>query len=173
MSAQIRRATSRDGPIVALLGRITFTETFGHLFRNHFENDLRAYLDATFDVPKIERSVAKPENAYWLALWEGLPVGYAKLKHRSPLSATAPSAAQLQKIYVLGEFIGRGIGRYLIESVFAEAAVTVPAVSLDVLQENDRAVGFYRRHGFVVTGEQRFEIGAQQFLFDIMSRAVP
>jgi hypothetical protein len=90
MSAQIRRAASGDGPIAAFLGRITFAETFGYLFRNYFENDLRAYLDATFDVAKMERSLAKPENAYWLALWAGLPVGYAKLKHRFPLSATAP-----------------------------------------------------------------------------------
>jgi hypothetical protein len=59
----------------------------------------------------MEWSLAKPENAYWLALWEGLPVGYAKLKHRFPLSATAQSAAQLQRICVLGEFIGHGIGR--------------------------------------------------------------
>jgi diamine N-acetyltransferase len=173
MSAQIRRAASGDGPIAAFLGRITFAETFGYLFRNYFENDLRAYLDGTFDVAKMERSLAKPENAYWLALWAGLPVGYAKLKHRFPLSATAQSTAQLQRIYVLGEFIGRGIGRYLIESVFTKAAAPATAVWLDVLLDNDRAVGFYRRRGFVVTGEHSFEIGAQQFLFHIMSRAVP
>jgi diamine N-acetyltransferase len=172
MSAQIRRAASGDGPIVALLGRITFAETFGYLFRNHFGNDLRTYLDATFDVAKMERSLAKPGNAYWLALWEGLPVGYAKLKHRFPPSATAQSAAQLQRIYVLDEFIGRGIGRHLIESVFTEAAAKATTVWLDVLQENDRAVSFYRCHGFIVTGEHNFEIGAQRFLFNVMSRAV-
>jgi ribosomal protein S18 acetylase RimI-like enzyme len=100
----------------------------------------------------MEWSLAKPENAYWLALWEGLPVGYAKLKHRFPLSATAQSAAQLQRICVLGEFIGHGIGRYLIESVFTKAAAMATAMWLDVLQDNDRAVGFYRCYGFVVTG---------------------
>lgn len=168
MTAEVRPATPEDAAIVALLGRMTFAEAFGYLFRNQFENDLRAYLDATFDVTKIERSLGKPENAYWLALWEKLPVGYAKLKCPVPPSATA----QLQKMYVLGEFIGCGIGRDLIERVVTEAAASATAVWLDVLQENHRAIGFYRHHGFVVTGEHRFAIGAQQFLFQMMSRAV-
>jgi GNAT superfamily N-acetyltransferase len=152
MSAHIRRAASADAPIVALLGRVTFVETFGYLFRDRFKNDLRAYLDTTFDVAKIERSLGKPENIYWLALWEKLPVGYAKLKHPSPQP-------------------GRGIGHDLIDRVFTEAVVRAPVVWLDVLQENRGAVDFYRRHGFAVTGEHRFPIGSQQFLFHRMSRA--
>jgi len=171
MSAHIRRAASADAPIVALLGRVTFVETFGYLFRDRFKNDLRAYLDTTFDVAKIARSLGKPENIYWLALWEKLPVGYAKLKHPSPQPGAAQSASQLQKIYVLGEFAGRGIGHDLIDRVFTEAVVRAPVVWLDVLQENRGAVDFYRRHGFAVTGEHRFPIGSQQFLFHRMSRA--
>jgi ribosomal protein S18 acetylase RimI-like enzyme len=42
-----------------------------------------------------------------------------------------------------------------------------PSVWLDVLRENNRAVNFYRCHGFVVTGEHSFEIGVQQFLFTL------
>lgn len=42
-----------------------------------------------------------------------------------------------------------------------------PSVWLDVLQENDRAVGFYRRHGFVVRDEHSFEIGAQHSYFTL------
>jgi hypothetical protein len=46
MGAQIRPADAADAAVIALLGRITFGETFGHLFRDH-QDDLRAYLDRT------------------------------------------------------------------------------------------------------------------------------
>ena len=81
-STRIRAACPKDAEILALLGRLTFSETFGYLFRDH-PDDLRAYLDTTFGVEKIRRSLGKTENAYWLASIRSLPVGYAKLKHPS------------------------------------------------------------------------------------------
>jgi diamine N-acetyltransferase len=77
MAAEIRRATPEDAATVALLGRITFVESFGHLFRSH-PHELRSYLDRTFGVGKIEISLAKPGNVYWLAYRDHLPVGYAE-----------------------------------------------------------------------------------------------
>jgi hypothetical protein len=74
MTAEIRPATSEDAAIVALLGRITFAETFGYLFRSR-PAELRAYLDSTFGVGKIVTSLGRPENACWLALSDCLPVG--------------------------------------------------------------------------------------------------
>ena len=174
MAADIRRAEPGDAVTIALLGRITFAETFGHLFLAH-PGDLRAYLDATFDVAKIERSLGKPENVYWLALRRRLPVGFAKLKHPSPLPARQPeqTAAQLQKIYVLQEFLAHGIGRDLLDPVMQAASACAPVLWLDVLRENDRAIHFYEKHGFAVIGEDTHTIGAQRFLFFLMARRTP
>lgn len=172
MTTRIRRAEPADAPTVALLGRITFVESFGHLFRQH-PDDLRAYLDATFDVSKLEHSLGKAGNAYWLAFSHRLPVGYAKLKHPSPPPGhAAQNAAQLQKIYVLGEFLGQRIGRALLDDVMREAACRAPMLWLDVLRENDRAIRFYEQHGFTAAGEDSYAIGAQRFLFHIMARPV-
>jgi ribosomal protein S18 acetylase RimI-like enzyme len=172
LGAQIRRAERSDAVVIALLGRITFAETFGHLFEK-YQEDLRAYLDATFDVAKIERSLCKPENAYWLAVLGRLPVGYAKLKHPSPVPGhAAEPAAQLQKIYLLHAFLGRGIGRTLLDRIMREAAVRAPMLWLDVLRENVHAIGFYKQHGFDAIGEDTYAIGAQSFLFHQMARVV-
>ncbi|HTW71283.1 MAG TPA: GNAT family N-acetyltransferase [Acetobacteraceae bacterium] len=173
MAATIRRAGPADAATVALLGRITFAETFGHLFGHHAD-DLRAYLDATFDVAKIETSLGKPRNAYWLAFLRRLPVGYAKLKYPSPPPAKPQQvAAQLQKIYVLRAFLGQRLGEDLLGPVLQEAASQAPLLWLDVLRENDRAVRFYARHGFVASGDDSYTIGSQRFVFDIMERHVP
>jgi diamine N-acetyltransferase len=192
-TAEIRRADSDDAATIALLGRITFGETFGYLFHRHGQ-DLRAYLDHTFDAVKLGSSLRKPENAYWLALQRGLPIGYAKLKHPSPqplpkLEAclTAPlelplapppgraaaDAAQLQKIYILREFLGDHIGRALLASVMQDAAARSSLVWLEVLRENRRAIRFYERHGFAPSGEDTYTIGAQSFQFHLMARPLP
>jgi ribosomal protein S18 acetylase RimI-like enzyme len=169
VTAEVRRATPEDAAIVALLGRITFAETFGYLFRSH-SKELRTYLDTTFCVGKIGTSLSKPENAYWLALRDCLPVGYAKLKHPSaPSGQAGKDVAQLQKIYVLNEFLGERIGEALLQQVLPEASWRAPTLWLDVLHENKRAIGFYMKHGFAVTGEETYAIGSQTFRFDLMT----
>ncbi|HEX7390480.1 MAG TPA: GNAT family N-acetyltransferase [Acidiphilium sp.] len=169
MTILVREAREADAAVVALLGRITFTETFGHLFRAH-RGDLRIYLDVTFDVEKIRRSLNKQDNIYWLTLSDGLPVGYAKLKLRSVTPHLAEAdAAQLQKIYVLRDFIGDGYGRALLQ-IALERAAGVPAIWLAVLRQNRRAIRFYGRQGFTARGDDTFVIGAQNFDFCLMAR---
>jgi len=167
---QIRIAEPKDAEIVALLARITFAETFGYLFELH-KDDLRAYLDQTFAVNKIRRSLGHPVNRYWLGFLAGLPVSFAKLKYPSPIPlAQTGNVAQLQKIYVLREFVGEGVGKPLIDAVLKDAASRrVDTVWLDVLKENGRAIRFYERRGFRMLGEDRYTIGAQTFAFHLMA----
>jgi ribosomal protein S18 acetylase RimI-like enzyme len=169
----IKQADNGDAAMLSLLGRITFAETFGHLFERH-PDDLRAYLDATFGVAKITASLCKRENTYWLALREGLPIGYAKLKAPSAAPGKdAAKAAQLQKIYLLREFLGQKLGGGMLEAVIQSATPGSELIWLDVLQENGRAIRFYERHGFQPIGQDTYRIGAQSFLFHLMARELP
>jgi hypothetical protein len=68
---EIRIANKNDAEFIALLGRVTFTETFGHLFKD--KQDLLNYFNATFSVDKIENSIAKRNNVYWIAFGRCLP----------------------------------------------------------------------------------------------------
>jgi len=72
---EIRLANKEDAKCIAQLGRITFTETFGHFFRD--KQDLLNYYNSTFSVEKIENGLAKPDNVFWIAFANRLPVGYA------------------------------------------------------------------------------------------------
>jgi ribosomal protein S18 acetylase RimI-like enzyme len=171
MDLQIRLAIPVDAEIVALLGRITFTETFGHLFAEHAD-DLRAYLDHTFAVAKIRNSLGEPANRYWLGYLNGLPIGYAKLKFPSLIHLLPnQEPAQLQKIYVLREFLSRSFGKRLLSAVLEDAAQrALDTLWLDVLKQNARAIRFYDREGFVPLGDDTYSIGAQTFEFHLMAR---
>lgn len=91
---EIRIANIDDAGIIALLGRVTFTETFGHFFRD--EQDLLDYYVSTFSVDNIENSFSKPNNVYWIAFVDRLAVGYAKLNSQSEFISER-NICQLQK----------------------------------------------------------------------------
>ncbi|WP_420320067.1 GNAT family N-acetyltransferase [Flagellimonas sp.] len=168
---EILKAIHSDATIVALLARITFTETFGHYFRDKL--DLENYLNWTFNVQKLQNSIAKPDNRYWLAKIEGLPVGYAKLKLNSPSPFVKESdCCQLQKIYVLKDFLSKKIGLALQNELLNEATSKSPKIWLSVLKENERAVRFYGKNGFEKVGDHDFQIGKEHFEFQAMAKSL-
>ncbi len=167
---QIRIATSNDDQIISLLGRITFIETFGHLFID--PENLSNYLSATFSVDKIRRGLSKTENFFWLALVDGLPVGYAKLKTKSPTEfLQEQNGSQLQKIYVLKDFLSMKIGLQLQDTLIAKAQeLKNNFMWLSVLHTNERAIRFYKKNDFTEIGTHNFQIGDQTFQFIAMAK---
>ncbi len=168
----IRRANILDAVIIALLARITFDETFGHLFKDR--SVLLHYFDTTFSVDKIRKSLEKENNCYWLAFADRLPVGYAKLKLQSPCPfLTTTKISQLQKIYVLKDFLAQRIGHQLQEKLLQKAKnYGSKSIWLSVLKSNDRAINFYLKNDFSEIGEHPFEIGKYRFHFTAMCKTL-
>lgn len=166
----IRLATTEDAEHIALLGRVTFGETFGHLFTDR--QDLTDYFDRTFSVDKIEQSIAKQNNIFWIATVDRLPVGYAKLKLHSPSPfIQSESISQLQKIYVLKDFLAKKIGHELQNRLLARAKEEHKKnIWLSVLNSNQRAIGFYIKNGFHEVGTHDFQIGKEGFEFIVMRK---
>ena len=169
-TTEIRLAKKEDAPFIALLGRITFTETFGHFFRD--EQDLIDYYNLTFSVQKIEAGIEKPNNVFWIAFVNRLPVGYAKLKLHSPSEfIESTSVCQLQKIYVLKDFLSMKVGFELQNALLEKAKeLTFDHMWLSVLNSNERAIGFYKKGGFEEIGNHDFQIGKENFEFIALNK---
>ena len=166
----VRIATKQDAPLIALLGRITFTETFGHFFR--YKNDLLEYYDQTFSVTKIKKGLENSDNIFWLAFVNELPVAYAKLKLNSKSAfSQSENICQLQKIYVLSNFISMKIG-FKLQSILIDKAKEnqFDEIWLSVLESNDRAIRFYEKNDFKSVGNHNFQIGKENFEFIAMSK---
>ncbi|MBT8184023.1 MAG: GNAT family N-acetyltransferase [Eudoraea sp.] len=161
-------ANRADASIIALLGRITFTETFGHLFKD--KQDLVNYYASTFSVDKIKNSLAKSNNVYWIAFADKLAVGYAKLKLNSQSEFIAErKICQLQKIYVLKDFLSAKIGFELQNRLLKKAKEkSCGKIWLSVLKSNERAINFYLKNGFQKIGDHNFQIGKENFDFIAM-----
>ncbi|MEM6895465.1 MAG: GNAT family N-acetyltransferase [Bacteroidota bacterium] len=169
---QIRLATLNDAKHIAELGKTTFREAFGAFFDD--PENLRIYLETTFNLNKIEQSIIKENNVYWIALVDEKPVGYAKLKLKSPSPfLETDRVSQLQKIYVLQDFLSMKIGKRLQDALIARAQQTQnEQLWLSVWNGNKRAIRFYEKNDFKIIGNHQFTIGEQTFDFTAMSKSI-
>jgi len=76
---------------------------------------------------------------------------------------------ELQKIYVLTEYQGRGVGAALMNEVNEVAREEGPdSVWLDTYISNEKAIHFYESYGFNKIGRYYFTIGSQTFEYHVM-----
>jgi diamine N-acetyltransferase len=172
MKIEVRKAHFEDAACIALLGRITFQETFGHIFP--IQEELSTYLNDTFSVAKIQSSLMKENNVFWLALADDLPVGYAKFKNVSWFDdADKEAVSQVQKIYVLKDFLKLKLGLNLYQHIENQAiSIKSELIWLVVLHSNLKAIQFYEKIGFEKTKQHFFDIGSQHFQFELMVKKI-
>ena len=130
------------------------------------------YHNLTFSVQKIEAGIEKPNNIFWIAFADRLPVGYAKLKLNSKSDfVESTDVCQLQKIYVLKDFLSMEIGIGLQDALLKKAKeLSFNQVWLSVLHSNERAINFDKKRGFGQIGNHDFQIGKENFEFIAMSK---
>lgn len=170
MVTSIRKATIADAEIIALLAQITFRQAFNHYWND--ENVLRNYFKQTFSVSKLRSSISKPNNVFWIAYADELPVGYAKLKLNCPNDGlNDPTPAQLQKIYILNDYIAQGIGEKLQNELFEEVKSNkIKTLWLAVWDQNDKAIKFYERHGFSTETTHHYDFEKMSIDYLVMTK---
>ena len=67
----------------------------------------------------------------------------------------APDTGEVFALYVLPEYHGVGVGRQLMDAAL-ERLASYPKICLWAVKGNGRAVRFYEKCGFCLTGEEKF-----------------
>lgn len=167
---ELRPATLEDVPALAALGRASFSDAFGHLYRSE---DLAAFLAEVHDEAAVAEEVAGHECRHMLAVREdGALIGYCKLRHPSKLAAhsTARDPLELGQLYCAASATGQGVGAALMAWALDEAAAGGhDAMLLSVYCENFGAQRFYARYGFAKIADIHFRVGEQlddEFLYE-------
>lgn len=141
------------------MARRCFADTFAHLYD---AAPFQQFLDQVYaDHGPMAKDLLDPCIDWLVAQVGGEIVGYAKLR---PLGAPAPQpqegALELQQIYVLQPWHGRGIAEHLMQWAVQRARErAAPELYLTVFDHNERAKRFYTRHGFVEVGRCTFQLG--------------
>jgi diamine N-acetyltransferase len=157
MTHVLRRATPADVEALSLIGKETFTETFGHLYP---PEDLEAYLPPAYGVERMARDLANPDKAAWLFEENGRPIGYAQAGPCDlPHPEVTPACGELKRIYLRKSHQGTGAGSRLLHEVLGWLDRPGRRLWIGVWSENHGAQRLYARHGFKQVGEYEFPVG--------------
>ncbi len=166
----IRKATAEDIPTLQQVGRRTFYETFAP---HNTEEDIQKYLDESFTWEKVKREVDNPQSQFFIAWDDETPIGYLKVNTgNAQTELQDETALEIERIYVLAEYHGKKAGQLLYEKAL-ETALQLKKASiwLGVWEENQRAIRFYQKNGFVPFDKHIFRLGNDEQT-DIMMRKV-
>ncbi|WNW02420.1 GNAT family N-acetyltransferase [Tenacibaculum sp. HL-MS23] len=165
-------ATTSDTEVIALLGRITYTESHGHFIDD--KNDLLAYCANAFSIKKIIEELEDKNNLFHIAYVDDLPVGFSKVVLNYPFEdKTGNSSARLERIYILNQFLPLKIGQpfldFIIDKVKEKNATVI---WLSVYIKNERGIRFYNRNEFKNIGELNFNVNGKEYDNYVLSKEI-
>lgn len=147
-----------EASTVAEVGRETYRQTFEDLYD---ADVMTQYLERAFDISAVTRELANPQSRFWLLEVEGHVAGYLKMNWGlAQTELQEDGGIEIERIYLLRAFQGRGYGRALFDQAmdFARASGS-RFIWLGVWENNDRAIAFYMSRGFEITGTHDFQMG--------------
>jgi diamine N-acetyltransferase len=155
---ETRQCTSGDAEELARLGIVTFKETFEAV--NTREN-MEMYISQTFNLQSIQHELTEVDSFFFIAHSNGQSLGFCKIKTSgAPSELAAFRPVEIERIYVLKEHIGKGVGKALMEHChhYAEANGH-DMIWLGVWEHNLPAIAFYKNWGFEFFGQHIFMLG--------------
>ena len=151
----IIRAQETDIPALSNLCADTFRETFSH---DNTEEDLKAFFEETYNHDVLKYELTHDESETYLAYVDDVLAGYLKVNWGdAQTERKLENAFEVQRIYVLKEYHGQGVGKALFEKALRIAeSGDFHWAWLGVWEKNYKAQHFYKRYGFEKFGEHQF-----------------
>ncbi|HWV28721.1 MAG TPA: GNAT family N-acetyltransferase [Dyadobacter sp.] len=168
MPIQLIQATINDLETVRQIGIDTFYESFASV---NTEENMAHYLKTGFSVEKVASELSNADSEFHLAYDGDDLIGYLKVNHGPAQSELKDDTAlEIERIYVLRAWQGLKIGQLFYHKAIDIARERGYAyVWLGVWEENENAIGFYKRNGFVAFDKHLFTLG-DDIQTDIMMR---
>jgi ribosomal protein S18 acetylase RimI-like enzyme len=145
---EIKRVTQSDIAQLQEVGKQTFLETFSG---GNTEENMTQYLAESFAEDKLNDELINPNSEFYFAKGGANIVGYLKVNFgQSQTELQDDKSVEIERIYVLKDFHRRKVGQLLYEKAIEIARQkNVNYVWLGVWEENQRAIDFYKKNGFV------------------------
>ncbi len=155
----IVKAGVKDAALLSGLATQTFIESHGH---SAAAADIDAYVAKNYTPAMLQAELEDPDNIYHIQYYHKLPVGFSKIILNSPYEGSPGNAVtKLERIYLLKSYYGTNLGPALMDFlIHLMKKEKQTGVWLYVWKENNRAIRFYEKKGFTITGNYDFPISA-------------
>jgi diamine N-acetyltransferase len=167
----VRKANRTDALQLSQLAEQTFRETFGAM--NTAEN-MDRHCQASFGEPIQAAEISNANMLTLLAENEDRLVGFAQLHWgEAPNCVAGKAPGEVQRLYVAGEWHGKGIAQELMNAgIEAMRRHGSDVVWLGVWEHNPRAIAFYKKIGFMEVGDHVFPLGSDLQRDIVMARLI-
>ncbi|MCH2231432.1 MAG: GNAT family N-acetyltransferase [Crocinitomicaceae bacterium] len=160
---EIDQLGTDDVFIVNHLAKQIWPDTFKDILS---KGQIDYMLDWMYNINTLQEQV-QTGHLYYLIKSEGMPVGFMGLEPNFPDAGYL----RMHKIYVLPEMQGKGIGRALLNHAI-DLCFDLDLVSIHLnVNRFNKAVGFYKKTGFNLIGEENIDIGKgylmEDFIFEL------
>lgn len=154
----IKKVTLSELEQLQKTSRQTFWETFS---AKNTEENMKKYLEEGYSTEKLTNELNNTNSAFYFAALNGEVIGYIKLNAgQSQTELKDERGLEIERIYVLKEFHGKKAGQLLFEKAIEIATEkNADYIWLGVWEENQRAINFYRKNGFVQFDKHIFKLG--------------
>lgn len=144
----IRQAVKNDASRIAEI--LIFTKRMN--YRRIFQNDLVSFGEMQV-YPLAKDYIDNPDKLKGIWVYDdGIVKGMVHIQEN-----------RIEELYVDSFFENQGIGTELIGFAIERMGCN----SLWVLEKNTKAIHFYKKHGFLFTGERRLQEGTTEFLLEM------
>ena len=165
-----RQATINDITTLALLGRITYSESHGHFIDD--KNDLLAYCNNAFSIEKLTNDVLNKNNLFHLVLVDNLPVGYSKIILNTQFEdKNEKTSCRLERIYILSHFLPMRLGQPFLDFIIDKIKnKNATSMWLSVYIKNERGINFYTKNQFKNIGQLNFPVNGKIYDNFVLSK---
>ena len=138
--------TERDIPTLSALAEEAYPPAYTFVWKH---GDPSYYFDLSFSKEAFTKDFQNPNVTYYLVKYEHAKAGFFKLNlHAQVGTFTAEEALELEKIYLLQHYTGKGLGEAALHFITEKAKqLHKKIVWLDVMSVS-KAQGFYEKLGF-------------------------
>lgn len=164
----LKRIGTEDVEKLQKIAEETFFDTFSP--HNTGEN-MAEYMAKGFTTEKLTAEILNKNSTFIFALADETVIGYLKVNvGNAQTELQDQNSLEIERIYVSKDFHGKKVGQILYDKAFEIAKdKNVDYVWLGVWEENERAVQFYRKNGFVEFDKHIFRFGNEEQI-DLMMK---
>jgi ribosomal protein S18 acetylase RimI-like enzyme len=149
----------------------TFTETFKD--QNSPEH-LNAYLERAYNLDQLAKELANRSSRFFFIYFNEEIAGYLKINTGDAQSEKMDDdSLEVERIYIKKKFQKHGLGKHLLNRAVEIATEQQKTkIWLGVWEENQNAIAFYQKKGFVQTGSHSFYMGDDEQIDLIMTKTL-
>ncbi|MBS4538985.1 GNAT family N-acetyltransferase [Clostridium sp. D2Q-11] len=169
MLINTRKCTIEDSCKLQKISYETFNETFKD--QNSPEN-INSYLERSFNLKQIEKELSNTFSHFFFVYHNNEVAGYLKVNtNDAQTEDMGDDSLEIERIYIINKFQKHGLGKSLLNKA-VEIAIELnkKKIWLGVWEQNENAIAFYKKMGFVQIGDHSFYMGDEKQIDFIMTK---